>query len=76
MGWHERTTLHGLRAAYRSWGQDATNFDYEALERCLAHTTRDSYRRGDLLDKRRIIMQAWGDYCLSEKAEKVVQLRG
>ncbi len=76
MGWHERTTLHGLRAAYRSWGQDATSFDYEALERCLAHTTRDSYRRGDLLDKRRVIMQAWGDYCLNEKAEKVVQLHG
>lgn len=76
MGWHDKTTLHGLRSGFRSWGQDATGYSFEALERCLAHTTRDSYRRGELLDKRQVIMQAWGHYCSGERSGEIVRLRG
>lgn len=75
MGWHDRTTLHGLRSAFRSWIQDATSFDYEAAERCLAHVSRDAYRRGNLLEKRKVIMQTWADFCYGlEDADNVVPL--
>ena len=49
----------------------------------LAHTIGDkveaAYRRGDLFEKRRIMMNAWADYCgtVHEAGEdKVVPIKG
>jgi integrase len=67
----ERTdiTVHGFRSTFRDWcseyGKNA--FSREVCEHALAHGLLDkveaAYRRGDLLEKRVTLMQAWADYC-------------
>jgi hypothetical protein len=48
-------------------------------EAVLAHVVGDkvekAYRRGDLFDKRRELMEAWAEYCLPPKGEKVIQMK-
>ena len=63
-----KTTVHGFRSSFRDWCADhKSNFDFAAVEMCLAHTvgstTVRSYLHTDLLDKRRVIMEAWASYC-------------
>lgn len=60
-------TAHGFRSTFRDWVSEATNFPGEIAEAALAHAienkTEAAYRRGNLLDKRRGMMDAWADYC-------------
>ena len=59
-------TPHGLRATFRTWGEDA-GFPRELLEESLGHqignAVERAYRRTDGFDRRRAIMQAWADFC-------------
>lgn len=61
------TTPHGFRSSFRDWAGDKTSFAREIAEAALAHRVGDSaelaYRRGDALEKRRHLMNAWSDYC-------------
>lgn len=58
---------HGFRATFRDWAAEETNFSRAVAEMALAHTiknkTESAYRRGDLLEKRRTLMQYWADFC-------------
>lgn len=58
-------TAHGMRAAFRDWVSE-NGYSHEAAERALSHQIRNStewsYNRSDLLDQRRILMQAWSDF--------------
>ena len=62
-------TVQGFRSTFRDWcSEEAGNaFSREVCEHALAHSLPDkveaAYRRGDLLDKRVMLMQAWADYC-------------
>lgn len=60
-------TLHGLRSTFRDWAGDATKHPRDVIEAALAHTLKDkteaAYRRSDALEKRRVLMQDWADYC-------------
>jgi integrase len=60
-------TVHGWRATFRTWGQERTNFPRELLELTLAHLVGDdterAYNRGDGLDRRRQLMEAWAGHC-------------
>jgi integrase len=60
-------TPHGFRSSFREWAAEVTNFPREAAELALAHAVGDSveraYQRGDLLEKRRKLMEAWALYC-------------
>jgi integrase len=60
-------TVHGFRSTFRDWAAERTNFPNHVVEMALAHTIGDkveaSYRRGDLFDKRRLLMEAWARYC-------------
>ncbi len=64
----ERTdiTTHGFRSSFRDWAAETTAFSNEVLEMALAHTITNkaeaAYRRGDLFNKRAVLMQAWSDY--------------
>ena len=73
-------TPHGFRSTFRDWSGDETSFDKEALEFCLAHSvgnkTEQAYRRSSAIEKRRVILNAWGDYCVGVTGQKVVALRG
>lgn len=73
-------TVHGFRSSFRDWAAEQTNFPRELAEASLAHTLRDrteaAYQRGDMLDRRRKLMEAWAEYCSTPLARKgVVQLR-
>jgi integrase len=61
------TTVHGLRSTFRDWAAERTNFPREVAEMALAHAIPNAveaaYRRGDLFDKRRKLMQAWAEFC-------------
>src|SRR5262249_43655219 len=73
-------TVHGFRSSFRDWAAERTNFLREGAEMALAHAIPDAveaaYRRGDLFDKRRKLMDAWGAYCAKIETEvgKVVAL--
>lgn len=60
-------TVHGFRSTFRDWAAECTAFPREVAEQALAHSlpsaVEASYRRSDLLEKRRALMQAWSDYC-------------
>jgi len=54
---------HGFRSTFRTWSAEHTNFPREICEMALAHSLEDkveaAYNRGDLLDKRRQLMNEW-----------------
>ena len=59
-------TVHGFRSAYRDWAGNETHFPREVAEAALAHVIGDAaeraYRRGDALEKRRTLMEAWAHF--------------
>ena len=63
-------TAHGFRSSFRDWAAEATSFPREAAEMALAHAIESkveaAYRRGDLLAKRRELMEAWAVFCEGE----------
>ena len=73
-------TVHGLRSTFRDWASERTSFSREVAEMALAHAIPNAveaaYRRGDLFDKRRKLMDAWAAYCakVETDAGKVVAL--
>jgi integrase len=75
----EGATVHGFRSAFRDWAAERTNVPNEVCEAALAHTVRDkteaAYRRGDLFEKRRKLMDAWAAACASSESANVVPLR-
>lgn len=72
-------TVHGFRSAFRDWAAERTNFANEVCEAALAHVIENkaeaAYRRGDLFEKRRKLMEAWAAYCTTPSSEKVVAFR-
>lgn len=71
-------TLHGLRSMFRDWAGEETDFPREIAEWALAHQVGNAveraYRRGDALEKRRKLMDAWASYCLAVKAGNVIAM--
>lgn len=71
-------TVHGFRSSFRDWASETTGFSHETCEMALAHTITNkaeaAYRRGNLFDKRRTLMEAWATYCASEDSAKVVPI--
>ncbi|WP_371440413.1 tyrosine-type recombinase/integrase [Komagataeibacter rhaeticus] len=62
---------HGFRSSFRDWVAEETEFDGDIAEMALAHAIASkveaAYRRGNLLEKRRVLMDAWGTYCIPKK---------
>lgn len=54
---------HGLRSTFRDWVAECTSYPHEVAEKALAHKIQNAveraYRRGDLLEKRRRLMDDW-----------------
>jgi integrase len=72
-------TVHGFRSSFRDWAGEETSFPREIAEQALAHATGDAteraYRRGDALEKRRGLMQAWAQFCEAAAGGNVVAMR-
>jgi integrase len=66
-------TAHGFRSTFRDWAAECTNFPREVAEAALAHVVGDkveaAYRRGDLFEKRRRLMDAWATHCQRASGE-------
>jgi integrase len=60
-------TAHGFRATFKTWASERTSFQNEIVESALAHViggkVEQAYRRGDLFEKRRRLMQQWTMFC-------------
>ncbi len=74
-------TVHGFRSTFRDWAAERTNFPREVAEHALAHSLPDkveaAYRRGDLFDKRRLMMDEWARFCSHHAPEgEVIALHG
>ena len=72
-------TVHGFRSSFKDWASEATSYPNELSEAALAHITGDkverAYRRGDALERRRELMEAWAQYCEPSPAGNVVAMR-
>ncbi len=73
-------TVHGFRSTFRDWAAERTNVPREIAELSLAHEVGNAveraYRRSDLFDKRRDLMERWARFCLSAGSKgDVVELR-
>ncbi len=64
---NREATPHGMRAAFSTWAAECTNHVREIREKALAHVIGDeterAYQRGDMLEKRRHLMNDWANYC-------------
>jgi integrase len=71
-------TVHGFRSTFRDWVSEETDTNTEVAEMALAHSIRNkvelAYRRGDLLERRRVLMNHWAYYCNSPSSSNVHQL--
>ena len=65
-GLGEKTVAHGFRSSFRTWAGECTDFPREVCEAALAHEVGNmverSYNRGEMLQKRRDLMQQWADF--------------
>ncbi|WP_295846982.1 integrase arm-type DNA-binding domain-containing protein [Tardiphaga sp.] len=65
----EHATTHGFRSTFRDWVGDCTEIQRDVVEAALAHglknETEAAYRRSTAIAKRRSLMGAWADYCVS-----------
>ena len=72
-------TVHGFRGCFKTWTTEKTDTDWLTGEMALAQKIKDkssaTYQKGQLIDKRRRLMQKYSDYAYGIPQEKVVQLR-
>jgi integrase len=71
---------HGFRSTFRDWASERTNYPRDAAEMALAHAIGDkveaAYRRGDLFEKRRLMMADWAKFLTRvEKRGEVLDLQ-
>lgn len=80
MDWGD-LTAHGFRSTFRDWCAETTSYPNEMAEIALAHTVGDkveaAYRRGDMMEKRRRMMEDWANFCgeIRATAENVTPIR-
>ena len=71
-------TVHGFRSTFRDWVSEETEHSPEVAEMALAHTIGNkveaAYRRGNLLERRRRLMQDWETFCLGKQIGNVIAL--
>jgi integrase len=73
-------TTHGFRSSFRDWAGEETSFPADLAEVALSHAVggkvQTTYQRGDLLERRRVLMKAWAAFCTTPKhSGEVVPIR-
>src|SRR5262249_61528383 len=75
-------TVHGFRSSFRTYVEEKLSVDSVLADACLAHgktdKTLEAYQRGPLLEKRRIVMEAWARFAIhgDQLADNVVHIGG
>jgi hypothetical protein len=66
LGFKHSSTAQYFRSSLRDWAAETTSYPRELVETALAHTVESmvkaAYRRGDLLQNRRALMQDWAKF--------------
>jgi integrase len=79
---YKDATVHGMRSAFKQWAeteQDIAIAPRNVIELSLAHAvalddTEEAYMRDvDLLERRRPLMKAWGEYCTAPPVKRALQ---
>jgi len=74
------TTTHGLRSSFKDWASETTHYPNEVTEMALAHSIPNAveaaYRRGNLFEKRRQLMNDWAAYLYGHQTEVIQLVRG
>ena len=69
-------TVHGFRSSFRDWAGEATAHPREVIEHAMSHQLKDkaeaAYQRGSLLERRRVLMADWANYCAPPTVTGVV----
>jgi integrase len=72
-------TAHGFRSTFSDWAAERTAYPREVVEMALAHAVESkveaAYRRGDLFDKRRKLMESWAGFCDAPANATVTSIR-
>jgi integrase len=71
-------TAHGFRATFRTWAEEVATFPHAVIEQAMGHQVggqvERAYRRTDVLEQRRKLLDAWAAYCQPRAASNVVRL--
>jgi integrase len=66
---HAGVTVHGFRSAFSDWAHEQTGYSSHAIEISLAHSigseVERAYRRSDMAQKRRRLLEDWAKFCTS-----------
>ena len=61
--------MHGFRSTFRDWASERTDYPRDVAEMALAHSIGDkveaAYRRGDLFERRKLMMEDWATFVLT-----------
>jgi integrase len=72
-------TVHGFRSTFRDWSGDTGAAPREVAEAALAHQVGDqaerAYSRSSALERRRVLMSSWAEFCGRPAGGNVVQLK-
>lgn len=79
-----KSSAHGFRSVFKDWAREYTAYADEVSELALAHVnsdaTRAAYARSELIDKRRLMMNDWAQYCyhghIPQEQDNVVSIGG
>ena len=65
------STAHGFRSSFRDWAAEETDHLREVVEAALAHVVKNkveaAYRRTDLFERRRRLIEEWAEYLSGRK---------
>jgi integrase len=63
----KEVVTHGFRSTFTDWVAERTAHSSDVVEAALSHTLKSkveaAYRRGDLFEKRRQLMNSWSTFC-------------
>jgi integrase len=75
---HPDLSVHGFRSSFKDWASDVTDCEDTLSEVALAHFGSDqtykAYRRKSAVEKRRVLMQQWADFCETEFKSNITVL--
>jgi integrase len=68
-------TVHGFRSTFRDWAEETTSFPHEVKEAALAHKVKSkverAYRRTDLFERRKAMMETWAQFATQSSANLI-----
>jgi integrase len=76
---YSHVTVHGFRSTFKDWATEEKDYPDNISDMALAHVaenaTKAAYKRGDLFEKRRKLMEEWAVYCCSQNSNNHPSIR-